>query len=197
LKEALSTSKRLNDFQSITVGYDCLGLSHFDKGDYTKAKEFFQELNETLEKAGDKSSQMNSSSFLVYTYIELGEIEKALNLTDSIYEFALRVKNRHLIATADTLKAMILRVQQRWEESIQLFEKSLEEFEATKARQWNPYFFAKMVLCEYARVRLERNQEGDREKTFALLNDALEIFQRMGAKKDIEEIIAKKKLLTA
>jgi len=197
LKEALSTSKRLNDFQSITGGYDYLGLCHFDKGDYTKAKEFFQKLNVTLEKAGDKSSQMNASPFLVYTYIELGEIEKAMNLTDNIYEFASKVENKHLIATADTLKAMILRAQKRWEESIQLFEKSLEEFEAMKARQWDPYFFAKMVLCEYAQVRLERNQEGDREKAFALINDALQIFQKMSAKKEIEKITAKKKLLTA
>ena len=57
--------------------------------------------------------------------------------------------------------------------------------------------FAKMVLCEYARVYLERDQEGDREKAHNLLNQALEIFQKMGAKKEIEKIIAKKKLLTA
>jgi len=56
---------------------------------------------------------------------------------------------------------------------------------------------SKMVLCEYARVYLERDQEGDREKTHNLLNQALEIFQKMGAKKEIERIIAKKKLLTA
>jgi hypothetical protein len=54
-----------------------------------------------------------------------------------------------------------------------------------------------MVLCEYARAYLERDQEGDREKAHNLLNQALEIFQKMGAKKEIERIIAKKKLLTA
>jgi len=57
--------------------------------------------------------------------------------------------------------------------------------------------FADYVLCEYARVYLERNQEGDREKAHNLLNQALEIFQKIGAKKDIEKIIAKKKLVTA
>ena len=43
----------------------------------------------------------------------------------------------------------------------------------------------------------ERDQKGDREKAHNLLNQALEIFQRIGAKKEIEKIIAKKKLLTA
>lgn len=49
------------------------------------------------------------------------------------------------------------------------------------------YDFADFVLCEYARVYLERDQEGDREKACNLLNQALEIFQKMGAKKDIEK----------
>ena len=70
------------------------------------------------------------------------------------------------------------------------------EFEALNARRWSVYWFAKMVLCEYVRTYLDRNQEGDREKAYNLLNQALEIFQRIGAKKDLEKIIAKKKLLT-
>jgi len=73
----------------------------------------------------------------------------------------------------------------------------MQEFEAINARQWNMYIFAKMILCEYARVYLERNQQGDREKANNLLNQALEIFQKIDAKKDIEKIITKKKLLTA
>ena len=48
------------------------------------------------------------------------------------------------------------------------------------------YHFAKLYLNEYARVYLERNQEGDREKALDLLKEALEIFQKLGAKKEIE-----------
>jgi KaiC/GvpD/RAD55 family RecA-like ATPase len=40
-------------------------------------------------------------------------------------------------------------------------------------------------------VYLERNQPGDKEKARDLLNQALEIFQKMGAKKDIEKVEAK------
>jgi hypothetical protein len=64
-------------------------------------------------------------------------------------------------------------------------------------RRWNAYDFARNYLSEYARVYLERNQEGDREKAYNLLNQALEMFEKMGAKKEIENIIAKKKLLSA
>ena len=57
--------------------------------------------------------------------------------------------------------------------------------------------FADRVLMEYARVYLERGQEGDRERAHKLLDEALEIFQKIGAIRDIEKVIAKKKLLTA
>jgi hypothetical protein len=48
----------------------------------------------------------------------------------------------------------------------------------------------------YARAYLERGQEVDREKANSLLNQALEIFRKMSAKKDGEKIITKRKLLT-
>jgi len=51
------------------------------------------------------------------------------------------------------------------------------------------------ALCIHQSI--QRDQEGEREKARGLLNLALEIFQRIDAKKDIEKIIAKKKLLTA
>jgi KaiC/GvpD/RAD55 family RecA-like ATPase len=86
---------------------------------------------------------------------------------------------------------MLLRAEKKWNESIELFEKSLQEYEALGARQWNVYGLAKYVLYEYARMYLERNQEGDKEKARDLLNQALEIFQKMGAKKDVEKVEAK------
>jgi tetratricopeptide (TPR) repeat protein len=130
-------------------------------------------------------------------YIELGEIEKAKNLIDNLHRYALEVENKELIASADAQRAMLFRAQNKWEESIEHFEKSLQQLEAIGARRWNVYWFAEMVLCEYARVYLERDQEGDGEKAHNLLNQALEISQKIGAKKEIERIIAKKKLLTA
>jgi tetratricopeptide (TPR) repeat protein len=193
----LSISQKLDDFQSIAGGYGHIGWLHFDKGEYAKAREFWEKTYEVFERHGAKSTQMGASRYAIPAYIELGEIEKAQNLIDNLHKYALEVENKNLIATADVMRAMLFRAQKKWQESIEHFEKSLREFEALGARRWNVYWFAKMVLCEYARAYLERDQEGDREKAHNLLNQALEIFQKMGAKKEIERIIAKKKLLTA
>jgi KaiC/GvpD/RAD55 family RecA-like ATPase len=86
---------------------------------------------------------------------------------------------------------MQFRVQKKWEDSIRHFEKGLQRFEFLNARRWNVYWFARMVLSEYARVYTERGQKGDREKARNLLSEALEIFQKMDAKKDIERAEAR------
>jgi tetratricopeptide (TPR) repeat protein len=196
-QEAFNISQRLNDFQSISYSYASLGLLHFDKEEYAKGKEFFEKAYEVCEKRGAKSYAMWWSQAVIRTCIELGEVEKTKNLLDGLQEFALEEKDKGLMARTYACRAMLLRAQKKWDESLESFEKSLKEHEALNARRWDAYRFAKIVLCEYARVYLERDQEGDREKAHNLLNQALEIFQKLGAKKDIEKIIAKKKLLTA
>jgi tetratricopeptide (TPR) repeat protein len=190
-KEASSISQSLSDFQSIGFSYWGPGWLHFDTGEYAKTREHLEKAYEVYEKAGAKVNQMWVSRLLILAYVELGEIDKANNLIDRLYNYALEVKNNEFIADADALRAMVFRAQKKWKESIECFEKSLQEHETLNARRWNIYWLAKLVFYEYARVYLERDQEGDREKAHSLLNQTLEIFQKMGAKKDIEKVEAK------
>jgi len=190
-KEASSISQGLNDWQAIWMNCWSLGLLHLGKEEYVKARELFEKACEVSEKAGAKSNQMETAQLLIWAYIELGEIEKANNLIDGLHKFALEIKDKDLLAAADALRAMLFRAQKKWKESIDHFEKSLQEFETLNARRWRMYWFTKMVLYEYARVYMERDQEGDREKAHDLLNQALEIFQKMGAKKDVEKVEAR------
>jgi predicted ATPase/KaiC/GvpD/RAD55 family RecA-like ATPase len=189
--EAWSISQGLNDWQAIWANCWALGWLHLAKGEYVKAREVLEKACEVSEKAGAKYTQMNTSQWLVWTYIELGEIEKANNLIDSLQKFAFEKEYKDFVAAADALRAKLLSAQKKWEKSIELFEKSLQEHEALNARRWSVYPFVKLVLVEYARAYLERDQQGDREKAYKLLNQALEIFQKMGAKKDIEKVEAK------
>jgi tetratricopeptide (TPR) repeat protein len=190
-KEALNISQKSNEWQSILTSYGYIGWFYFDIGEYAKAREFYEKMYETAEKAGAKYPKMWSATRLLWTHIELGETENAANSIDDLYEFAREVGDNFMIAGIDGLRAELFRAQKKWEESVKYFEKSLQELELINARQWNAFWFARVFLCEYARMYLERNQQGDREKAYNLLNQALEIFQKMGAKKDIEKIEAK------
>jgi tetratricopeptide (TPR) repeat protein/tRNA A-37 threonylcarbamoyl transferase component Bud32 len=196
-EEAVNISQRIGDYQTVGGTYLQIAFFHVAKEEYFKARGFVEKAYEISEKHGAKWDQMWSATLLIRTYIGLGEVEKAKNLIDNVDKFALEIKDSELIAYTDVLRGLLFSVQKKWEESIKYFETGLQEYEDMNSRRWNVYFFAKMVLCEYAGVHLERNQEGDREKAHNLLNQAMEMFQKIGAKKDIEKIIAKKKLLTA
>jgi len=130
---------------------------------------------------------MSDSQWVAMNCIALGEIDKARTLINDLRKFAHEKQNKQLIADADAIRAMLLCAERKWNESIELFEKSLQEYEALGARQWNLYWLVKNVLYPYGRVYLERDQSGDREKARDLLNQALEIFQKMDAKKDVEK----------
>jgi len=199
--EALSISQKSKDFQATSHNMGAIGMLYLNKGEYAKAAESFEQLSALLEEAGARAERelpiSRFFSWLITAYLELGEINKADNQVDILRKSALEMADEELTAVANTLKAMVLRAEKKWDESIELFEKSLQEWEALDAWEWAPYDLARWVLCECARVYLERDREGDREKAHSLLNQALEIFQKIGAKKDIEKVIAKKKLLTA
>ena len=168
------------------------GLLYFDKEEYTKAREFLEEGARLDEKAGARIEQDTLLYVhLVMTYIELGKIEKARNLLDAVRKSALETEEKLDIISELVLGAMLLRAQKLHDGSIELFEKALREWESTKANIWNAYYFARWVLCENARAYLERDQEGDKEKALNLLNRALEMFQKMGAKLDIERVEAR------
>jgi predicted ATPase/KaiC/GvpD/RAD55 family RecA-like ATPase len=191
LREASDTAKGQDEWILTSFGHEDLGRLHLDKEEYVEAKESFEEALKVCEKTGVKSGQLYCSALLCLPLIELGELEKAQNLLDNFQSFALETEEKWSIVWSIGLKATLLRAQKKLDESVELFEKALREWEFIKANIWYAYYFARLVLCEYARAYLERNEEGDKEKACDLLNRALEMFQKMGAKKDVEKVEAK------
>ena len=191
LTEAFNIAQALKDYQAVTMSYGALAIFHYDKGEYAKAKELAEKGYEVVKRTGDKRMQWWYSYYITDICIELGEIEKAQSQVDNLYKSALEVEaktgNKQFIAYAKRLKAKVLRTQWKWAEAIEYFEDSIKDFEAINAKRWDVHEYAKRVLLEYARVYQERDQEGDREEADKLLNQALEMFQKMGAKKDIEK----------
>jgi KaiC/GvpD/RAD55 family RecA-like ATPase len=158
---------------------------------YEEAERYLNESNSIYEKAGDKDNQITVSFSLLSTlYLKRREMDKAKELIEKVYEYATRTRNRLVTCDAELLKAMLFREQKKWELSIQHFEKSLQEAKALDVPKWNVFEYAE-ILYEYGLMYLERNREDDRETAFSPLNQALGIYQHIGAKKRIEKVISK------
>jgi predicted ATPase/tRNA A-37 threonylcarbamoyl transferase component Bud32 len=197
LMEARDMAKEIGEYQCSGNAAMALGELFMEMEDYGAAEKHLDESNSIWEKAGDTVGQiLELFPILSKLYLRKGESERARELIEKTSEHAAKTKNRLLIFYADMLKAMLFREQKSWEQSVRHFEKSLQEAKSLNSQKWYIYRFAEL-LYEYGLMHLDRNQEGDREKAYSLLNQALQIYQKMDAKKKIEQIIAKKKLLTA
>jgi tetratricopeptide (TPR) repeat protein len=189
LSEALSVAQKAKNVQQTVASYSYLGLLHADKGEYVRAVEQLEKALDVCARANRKPSQMYALLFLAQMKSALGETEEAAKLIDEAHKlFATETKDKLFIAFEYATSGMLSRAQKNWKESIKFFEKSLQEFDAFNGRRWWAYWFAKLVLYEYAEVYLESAQEGGKEKAQNLFNQALEIFRKMGAKKDIEKV---------
>jgi predicted ATPase len=186
-KEALSFALKAKDTHRIMESFYAFGILYNLKGEYAKSVEHFEKAIELAEKTGARSLEYWWECCAAWPYVELGEIEKAKKLLDNVLKFAFETKDIVLMGCADSYMAMLFRAQKKWKESIAFFEKSFKEYEVYSASRFLVYWFVRQVLYEYARMYLERDQPGDREKADKLLSQALEMFQKMGAKKDIEK----------
>jgi tetratricopeptide (TPR) repeat protein len=87
-------------------------------------------------------------------------------------------------------KGILAGTLKNWDEAESCFEQAVQinhQFEM-------PWDEAK-TLYEWGLMHLARNQAGDRESALEKLESALEIFERIGAKKDLEKVLTKKELL--
>jgi len=197
LIEANEIAKKTGDYQISGEPIWMLGELFLEMEDYAEAEKYLNEGRTIYETARDEVKLHGYIlPALSRLYLKKGEIEKAEELIEKIYEFAAKAKMEWLIADAEKLRGMLFREQKSWEQSIQHFEKSLEKYKSLNLHKWWVLEFAGL-LYEYGLMHLNRNQEGDKEKAYSLLNQALEIYRKTDAKKRIEKVIAKKKLLTA
>jgi tetratricopeptide (TPR) repeat protein len=197
LKEALDTAKKVGETRTTDWANEFLGELFMEMEDYVEAEKYLDESKRICNEEGDTHSKLSRVfPALSKLYLKKEEIEKAKALIEKTYEYATITRNRFFTSYADMLNAMVFREQKNWEQSIQNFEKSIQGHKALNAQKWYVDQYADL-LYEYGLMYLARNEEGDKEKAYSLLNQALEIYQKIDAKKKIEKVIAKRKFLTA
>ena len=197
LLEARELAKESGEYQAVGNATVTLGELFIEKENYAEAEKFLNESSRTWEEAGDTDGQvLDLFPVLSRFYLRKGELEKAKEIIEKTAEHAVKAKRKMTVSYTDMLKGMLFREQRDWQKSIESFEKSLSGYKSLSAQEWNIYEFAEL-LYEYGVMYLNRNEKGDKERAYSFLDQALIMYQKMDAKKKIENIIAQKKLLTA
>ncbi len=94
---------------------------------------------------------------------------------------------RGLAAEVCQSEAVLATAEERWEDAESAFEKA----SAINLRYHLPYYQARSFM-EWGRMRLSRDDPGDRQQATALLDEALGIFQGIQASKMVEKVVALK-----
>jgi tetratricopeptide (TPR) repeat protein/tRNA A-37 threonylcarbamoyl transferase component Bud32 len=196
LLEARELAKKIGEYQFDAEATLWLGELLMEMEDYDQAEKYFKESRSMCEKTQDKESLFTANSDLSRLHLKKEELEQAEQLVEEAHAFAMTTKNRVYLAEAEMLEGMLLREQKNWPKSKQHFEKSLQTYKDLNAQKWYVFKFAEL-LYEYGLMYLSRKREKDRENAYSLLDQALDIYRRVDAKKKVERIIAKKRLLTA
>jgi tetratricopeptide (TPR) repeat protein/tRNA A-37 threonylcarbamoyl transferase component Bud32 len=197
LMEAYDMARRVGEYQFSGEATYWLGELFVEMEDYVEAEKYLIECNCIYQEAGDTESQFaNALPALSGLYLKKGEIEKAKELIEKMHARATKTKNKLVMPRVEMLKAVLFREQKDYEQAIQYFERSLQAYKSLNLQKWSAYSHAEL-LYEYGLMYLQRNEEGDKEKAYQLLDQALEIYRRVDARKRIEKILTRKKLLQA
>ncbi len=188
LTEARDIAERVGEYQFSGLAILWLGELFMETEDYLEAEKCFQKSKSVFENAQEPTTLLiHVFPALSRLYLKKGELDKAKETIDKLYEQATRTRNRLAIPCAEMLKAMFFREQKNWKRSLQHFEKSLQELRSLNAQKWYVHQFAEL-LNEYALMHASRNEESDKEKALSLLNQALEIYREIGAKRKMEKV---------
>jgi len=142
--EAFDLGKAVGEYQQTGNAALELGMLHMEMEDHDEAEKYLNESNSIFEKAGDIDYQTDTFSALSRLHLEKGEVDKATALIEKIYEYTTKIKNRMAICDAELLKAMLCRKQKNWKQSIQHFEKSLQEAKSLSAQKWHVFQYAEI-----------------------------------------------------
>ena len=187
LRESYGIATSTGDYQTIAEATAFLGELFLEMEEYSEAEKYLNEANSVCEKAGNLFYQVwFTFPLLAKLHLKKGETDKTKKLVERMFDYATKQGFRIAIPTAEMLKGMLFREQRNWEESTEHFEKSLQERKALNLHKWYVWEFAEF-LFEYGSMYADRGRKGDKEQACSLLNQALEMYQRIDAKKKAEK----------
>jgi tetratricopeptide (TPR) repeat protein len=168
-----------------------LGNLNLEQENYPKAEKLLLRSLEICRKGGNVIFELWVLPVICSLYLKLGRPEKATEYVERGFELLKPDQNWYGLPAPIYLSKATLKAElQDWETATGFFEKAIH-----LNREYGLPWDEAKTLYEWGMMFMGRNRAGDRESAFEKFDRALEIFDRIKAKKDIEKVINKKELL--
>lgn len=172
--------------------FPTLGWLYLEAGNLLGAKTHLKEARAFSEAGGDNPPELVACCLLVQVCSKSGELEEAESYLRRAQEiFALSPDWLGLAAEVHLAEGVLAAAQGRYDEAAAAFQKAVEI-----DRQYHlPYYEARSLL-EWAEMYLSRGESDDREHGMQLMDQALDVFQGIQAKKMVERVLGHKEVLS-
>jgi len=193
LEEAIAVHKDRNNLAAVDACSFTLGSLSLEEGNFPKAEELLLKSLEICRNGGNVLFELWVLPVLAELYLKMGQPDKAAEYVDRGFELMKPDQNWYgLPAPMHLPKGMLTTARKDWDTATESFDKAIQI-----NRQYQLPWDEARTLYERGLMYLARGRKGDREKAHEDLDEALAIFQKVGAKKDAEKVLRKKEMLGA
>jgi len=193
LERATSVHQDRNNLAAVDACCLALGSLNLEMGNHPKAEELLLKSLGICRNGGNVLFELWVLPVLAELYLKIGKPEKAAEYVDRGFELLKPDKNWYgLPAPMYLAKGMLATAHKDWGTAAESFDKAIQ----INSQYQLPWDEAK-ALYERGLMYLAHGRKVDREKAHEDLDKALAIFQKVGAKKDVEKVLRKKEMLGA
>jgi tetratricopeptide (TPR) repeat protein len=193
LEEALPLHDDGHNTVAVKAFYFVLGSLSLEEGNFPKAEELLLKSLEICRNGGNVLFELWVLPVLAELHLKTGQPDKAAEYVDRGFELMKPDQNWYgLPAPMYLARGMLAAARKDWGTATESFDKAIQI-----NRQYQLPWDEAKTLYERGLMYLARGGKGDRDKAHEDLDKALAIFQKVGARKDVEKVLRKKEMLRA
>ena len=193
LEKALPIHDDAHNTVAVKAFYFVLGSLSLEEGDFPKAEELLLKSLEICRNGGNVLFELWVLPVLAELCLKTGQPQKAAEYVSRGSELMKPDQNWYgLPAPVYLGRGMLATARKDWDTAADSFDTAIEI-----NREYQLPWDEARTLYERGLMYLARGGKGDRAKAHQDLDEALAIFQKVGAKKDVEKVLRKKEMLGA
>jgi class 3 adenylate cyclase len=187
LATEIEQSRSAGDLMRLLEGSSSLTDLCLTREQYDLAEPYVRDALEVSQREGYLGSAITWGARLVVILARTARLEEAQVLLDRCTDLAKDEDWRGTAGRVALARSIVLSAQHKFGDAEATFEEAL----AVARRYGLPWDEAE-VLRERARMCLDRGEPGDRRQALRRLDETIAIYQRLGAKRHLELVVADK-----